>query len=53
MSRVRGVSEWIPQRLGMALLLVAAGDGDAARADCVVAGARGVRTDVPEGAHRS
>lgn len=30
-SRVRGISEWIPQDLGMALLLVASGDGDGAR----------------------
>lgn len=29
--RVRGVSEWIPEGLGMALLLVASGDGEGAR----------------------
>lgn len=32
LSRVRGVSEWIPESLGMALLLIASGDGEGARA---------------------
>lgn len=31
LSRVRGVSEWIPEALGMALLLVAAGEPEGAR----------------------
>lgn len=32
LSRVRGVSEWIPEGLGMALLLIASGDAEGARA---------------------
>lgn len=32
LSRVRGVSEWIPEDLGMALLLIASGDEEGARA---------------------
>lgn len=42
-SGVRGVSEWIPEDLGMALLLTAAGDAEGARAASREAGARAPR----------
>lgn len=48
LSRVRGVSEWIPQDLGLALLMVAAGEPDAARAASRQAGAHGGRTPRPQ-----
>lgn len=48
LCRVRGVSEWIPEGLGLALLLVAAGDGEAARAASREAGARGVPSRKPQ-----
>jgi hypothetical protein len=44
LSAVRGVSEWIPEGLGMALLLVAAGDTEGAGAASRQAGARPLRT---------
>lgn len=40
LSEVRGVSEWIPEDLGMVLLLVASGDAEGARAASRQAGAR-------------
>ncbi len=49
LSEVRGVSEWIPEHLGMVLLLLAAGDAEGAREAAQAAPRRALRPPARQG----